>query len=295
MTNSGTCSNTHRGTGRRRVNRRSRRNTAIRLVALSFGAVVIVVFPLYLLVLTALKPTSEAHSVGMTLPTRIAFLDNLATVFSEGNTIRGLINSVLITIPSVTLLLFFGAMAAWVFARGRRHSVKAIYYIAISGVMLPPTIVSTLRVLAFLHLDGSQVGLILFYSGTQLSIAIFLMTGFVKGIPLEIEEAARIDGAGTLRVFWSIIVPSLRPVLLTTGVILTLFIWNDFLSPFFVLPNTDQQTLPLGLYNFASANTYDLNWNLIFTQVLLVSFPLFVLFIFAQRRIVGGLLGGAVK
>lgn len=264
-------------------------------MALSLAAVVIVVFPLYLLVLTVLKPTSEAHSVNMRLPTRIAFLDNLSTVFSEENAIRGFINSLLITIPSVFLLLFFGAMAAWVFARGRRHPVKAIYYVAISGVMLPPTIVSTLRVLALLHLDGTQIGLILFYVGTQMSIAIFLMTGFVKGIPFEIEEAARIDGAGTLRVFWSVILPALRPVLLTTGVILTLFIWNDFLTPFFLLPNVDQQTLPLGLYNFASANTYELNWNLIFTQVLLVSLPLLVLYIVAQRRIVGGLLGGAIK
>ena len=161
--------------------------------------------------------------------------------------------------------------------------------------MLPPAIVTTLKVLDTLGLAGTQAGLILFYCGSQLSIAIFLMTGFIKGIPFEMEEAARIDGAGTFRVFWSIILPSLRPVLLTTGIILTLFIWNDFLTPFFLLPSTDQQTLPLGLYNFASANQYELNWNLIFTQVLLVSLPLLIVYVIAQRKVVSGLLGGALK
>ena len=273
----------------------SSRNNAIRLVVLWLFAAIVVLFPLYLAVLTALKPTAEARSVNMKLPTRLEFFDNLATVVSQGNTIQGFFNSLIVTVPAVLLLLFFGSMAAWVFARGRKRTVKALYYVAISGVMLPPTIVSTLRVLEVLHLDGTQIGLISFYSGTQLSISIFLMTGFVKGVPFEIEEAARIDGAGTLRVFWSVILPSLRPVLLTTGVILTLFIWNDFLTPFFLLPDSSDQTLPLGLYNFASANTYELNWNLIFTQVILVSLPLLVLFIAVQKRIVGGLLGGAVK
>ncbi|WP_309616965.1 carbohydrate ABC transporter permease, partial [Salinibacterium sp.] len=204
-------------------------------------------------------------------------------------------NSLLITVPAITLLLLFGSLAAWVFARGRSRTLNAVYYAAISGVMLPPAIVSTLQVLSVLGLSGSRIGLILFYTGTQLSISIFLMTGFVKAIPFEIEEAARLDGAGTLRVFFSVILPSLRPVLLTTGVVLALFIWNDFLTPFFLLPNSREQTMPLGLYNFASANTYELNWNLIFTQVLLVSLPLLIVFIVAQKRIIGGLLGGAVK
>lgn len=268
---------------------------AARTAGLWAFAVLVVAVPLYLAVLTASKPTGEARSVNAEMPSQFALLENFATVISEGNGIQGLVNSLLITVPSITLLLFFGSMAAWVFARGRHKSIHALYYVAISGVMLPPAIVTTLRVLEVIGLSGNRIGLILFYAGTQLSIAIFLMTGFVKSIPMEIEEAARVDGAGTLRIYLKIILPSLRPVLLTTGVVMALFIWNDFLTPFFLLPNSRDQTLPLGLYNFASANAYELNWNLIFAQVLLVSLPLLVVFVLAQKRIVGGLLGGAIK
>jgi raffinose/stachyose/melibiose transport system permease protein len=275
--------------------RRSYRSSVIRLTILWIVALVVVLGPIVLIVITVLKPTDEAHSVDLQLPTRIAFWQNLQTVLTEGNDVQGFFNSLLISVPSILLVLFFGSMCAWVFARGKRRSVQVIYYVAISGIMLPPAIVTTLRVLGAIGLSGSQIGLILFYAGTQLSIATFLMTGFVKGIPIELEEAARIDGAGTLRVYWSIILPSLRPVLLTTAVILSLTIWNDFMTPFFLLPNQSEQTLPLGLYNFASANTYELNWNLIFTQILIVSLPLLVLYLVAQRRIVSGLLGGSLK
>ena len=272
-----------------------RAGSTVRLALISTFALIVVVAPLYVAVVTASKPTEEAHSVSANLPSRFALWENISTVVVEGNAIRGLLNSLLITVPSILTLLIFGAMAAWVFARGRGPTSRVLYFIAISGVMLPPAIVVTLRVVDLLGLTGLPVALILFYAGTLMSISIFLMTGFVKGIPVAIEEAARIDGASTLRVFWSIILPSLRPVLLTTGVILSLLVWNDFLTPFFLLPNTQDQTLPLGLYQFASANQYSLNWNLIFTQVLLVSLPLLILFIVAQKRIVGGLLGGAIK
>ncbi|WP_158868398.1 carbohydrate ABC transporter permease [Leifsonia sp. AG29] len=265
-----------------------------RVTALWFTAAVVVLAPLSLLLVNASKPTGEATSVSASLPSRFALFDNIATVIQEGNTITGFVNSVLITVPSIALILFFGSMAAWVFARGRTRTVGAVYFVAISGILLPPAIVATLRVMSSLGLSG-RPALILFYLGTQLSLAVFVMTGFVKSIPIEIEEAARVDGASTLRVYWSIVLPSLRPVLLTTAVISALLIWNDFLTPFFLLSDPSQQTMPLGLYNFASATQYTLNWNLIFTQVLLVSLPLLVLFVIAQRRIVGGLLGGALK
>lgn len=274
---------------------RARATSALRFSILWVVALVVVLGPMVLIVITALKPTDEAHSVNLRLPTRVEFWQNLHTVLTEGNVVQGFLNSLLISVPSILLLLFFGSMCAWVFARSKKRSVKVIYYIAISGIMLPPTIVTTLRVLDAIGLSDTQIGLILFYAGTQLSIAIFLMTGFVKSIPIELEEAASIDGAGTLRVYWSIILPSLRPVLLTTAVILSLVIWNDFMTPFFLLPNQSEQTLPLGLYNFASANTYELNWNLIFTQIMLVSMPLLILYLVAQRRIVSGLLSGSVK
>jgi raffinose/stachyose/melibiose transport system permease protein len=279
----------------KQTTRRARHFSALQLVPTWIAALVVVGGPIYLMIATASKPTAEAHSVDASLPTKFDLLHNISTVIDEGNTLSGLLNSVLITVPAVVLLLLFGSMAAWVFARVKSRATTALYFVAISGVMLPPAIVATIKLLSTLGLSGSRIGLILFYGGTQLSIAIFLMTGFVKAIPFEIEEAARIDGAGTWRIYRSIILPSLRPVLLTASIVLTLFIWNDFLTPFFLLSSPGEQTLPLGLYNFASANQYQLNWNFIFTQILLVSLPLLILYISAQRKIVGGLLGGSGK
>lgn len=272
-----------------------RRKDALRLTIVWIVTLLLIGGPLYIVVNTAMKPIEEATTVSVTLPTRFGFFENLAAVVGDGRTLTGFLNSCLITIPTVTLTLLFGAMAAWIFGRSDRRWIQALYYVAISAVMLPPTIITTIRVLQELRIYGTQPGLILFYIGISVGGAIFLMTGFVKNIPLEVEEAARIDGASSLRVFWSVILPSLRPVVLVSLVSIMLSIWNEFFFAYFLLPDRTLQTLPLGLYNFASANTYQFNWGLIFTHVIIVSLPLIIVFLFAQKSIISGLLGGAVK
>jgi raffinose/stachyose/melibiose transport system permease protein len=252
--------------------------------------------PLWLVLVNGAKSYAEAQDLSLALPTRWQAGPNLSTVFAEGAVVRGFVNSCLVTVPALVLLLFFGAMAAWVFARGRRRGgVRALYYVAISGILLPPAVVTTLKVLKSLSLDGTRPGAVLFYAGAYMSLSIFLMTGFAKAIPYEIEEAARIDGCTPLGVFLRIILPSLRPVLLTTGVFLALQIWNDFYYAFFLLRGSDRQTLPLGLFSFVSGNQYRTNWHLIFAHIVIVSAPLVMTYLIAQKRIVAGLLSGAVK
>jgi raffinose/stachyose/melibiose transport system permease protein len=271
-----------------------RLSNGLRVGILWVFAVVVVLGPLYIALSTASKPTADARAVNALLPTHFDLFQNFATVISEGNEIQGFFNSLIAVVPSIAILLVFSSMCAWVFARGKHRAIHSLYYVAISGLLVPAAIVVTLRLLGALHLSG-LTALILFYAGTQLSLGTFIMTGFIKSIPFEIEEAARIDGASTLRVYFSIILPSLRPVMLTAGIIFGLFLWNDFLTPFFFITDPSQNTMPLGLYNFASANTYEFNWNLVFAQVILVSLPLLVVYAVAQKRIVGGLLGGALK
>jgi raffinose/stachyose/melibiose transport system permease protein len=251
--------------------------------------------PLYLAILTAAKPGVEAKQVSIQWPTHFAFFQNMWTVMTEGSGLQGFINSCLITIPTIFLVLLFGAMAAWVFARGRTRATRSLYYLSIAGILVPPSVITTVRVLKLIGVYGTQPGLVLFYCGSFMGLAIFLMTGFVRNIPYSIEEAAQIDGASTLQIFWSIILPALRPALLTTGVFLSLSIWNDFFYAYFLLPDPSNATLPLGLYNFESANQYQLNWNLIFADAIFTSVPLLIVFMVAQRRIVAGLLGGSEK
>ncbi|TMR95034.1 carbohydrate ABC transporter permease [Nonomuraea basaltis] len=267
----------------------------LRQAALWAFAAVFVGVPLWLVLVTAAKPYAEAQHLSLALPQTWHLTENLGTIFSDGAAVRGFVNSCLVTVPALLLLLFFGAMAAWVFGRDRRRSLRALYYLAISGILLPPAIITTLQVLKTVGLDGTRLGGVLFYAGAYMSLSIFLMTGFVKGIPYEMEEAARLDGCSTLGVFLRIILPSLRPVLLTAGIFLALQLWNDFFYAFFLLRGTERQTLPLGLFSFVSGNQYRTNWQLIFADVIVVSLPLVVTYLVAQKRIVSGLMSGAVK
>lgn len=276
------------------MSRRRGREVARRVALWGFAGVSVGV-PLWLVLVNAAKPYAEAQELSLALPRTWQLGENLSTVFAEGAVARGFLNSCLVTIPALLLLLFFGAMAAWVFARGRRRGVRALYYLAISGILLRPAIVTTLQVLRTLRLDGTRSGAVLFYAGIYMSLSVFLMTGFIRTIPYEMEEAARLDGCSTLRVFLWIILPSLRPVLLTTGVVLAIQIWNDFYYAFFLLRGTERQSLPLGLFSFVSGGQYRTNWHLIFADVIVVSLPLVATYLVAQKRIVSGLLSGAVK
>jgi raffinose/stachyose/melibiose transport system permease protein len=192
-------------------------------------------------------------------------------------------------------MLAIGSFASWIFARGRARVLRGLYYLSIVGILIPPAIVATVLVLRWTHVYGSYFGLILFYMGWFMSFVVFFVTGFIKTIPIELEEAARIDGASPYRIYRRVILPLLRPVLTTTFIVLLLFIWNDFFYPFFVLTDPNKNTLTLGLYSFVQGNTYETRWNLVFADVVLTSLPLVVVYFFGQRRILSGLMGGALK
>jgi raffinose/stachyose/melibiose transport system permease protein len=145
-----------------------------------------------------------------------------------------------------------------------------------------------------LSIAGTLTGMVLVYTGIYMSTAIFFITGFIRTIPAELEEAARVDGAGPIRIFFTIVVPLLRPVLATATILICLYIWNDVFYAFFVIGGR-KDTLPLNLFQVASAGLYLNNWHLIFAYVVLMSIPLLVVFTVAQRRIISGITGGAVK
>jgi raffinose/stachyose/melibiose transport system permease protein len=169
-----------------------------------------------------------------------------------------------------------------------------LYALAISGVVLPPAVVTIVLLLRQLRLAGTVPGMVGVYMGMYLSTAIFLITGFVRTIPTELEEAARVDGAKPLRIFFQLILPLLTPVLATTTIMLCLYIWNDVFYALFVIGGR-VDTLPLNLFQVASAGLYLNNWHLIFAYVILMSLPLLITFVLAQRRIISGITSGAVK
>lgn len=258
-------------------------------------AVLFILLPLWFVIVNSFKPLAEAKELSLRLPEDWKILENYSIVFFEGNIARGFLNTLIISILAQFVIVMLASLASWVFARARSKVVQLFYYIAISGILIPPAVITTIKVLKFLRIYGNLLGLTIFYTGAIMSFAIFFMTGFIKTIPVELEEAARIDGATNIGLFFRIIFPLLTPVISTTVVILTLFTWNDFIFPFYFVRSPDNYTMTLGLYNFIAGTYMDTNWQLVFADIIVISLPLLIIFFVLQKRIVRGLTGGAVK
>ncbi|WP_246002426.1 carbohydrate ABC transporter permease [Allorhizocola rhizosphaerae] len=263
-----------------------------------FAAIALVLpvigIPLWLVLVTAGKSRGEALTPNLALPSEWHLAENLATVWREAEVPAAFLGSVLTVVPAVAGVLTVGSMAAWVLARRATRLNAILYAFAISGIVLPPAVVTVVLLLRQLGLAGTVVGMIGVYMGIYLSTVIFFVTGFVRTIPESLEEAAQIDGAGPMKVFVRIVLPMLRPVLATATILICLFVWNDVFYAFFVVGGR-LDTLPLNLFQVASAGLYLNNWHLIFAYVILMSVPLVAVFAVAQRQIISGITAGAVK
>jgi raffinose/stachyose/melibiose transport system permease protein len=282
---------------RRPASRHRRRSIVKRLAqpTLAIASVVILLgVPFWLVVATAGKDQAEALNPNLAPPSHWQLLQNFATVLDQGRMIPAFFGSLLIMVPSVAGVLVLGSMASWVLGRRRGRGIAFVYALAISGIVLPPAVVTIVLLLREIGLAGTPLGMIGVYMGLYMSTVIFFVTGFVRTIPIELEEAARMDGAKPFLVFWRIIFPLLRPVLATATILICLYIWNDVFYALFVIGGR-LDTLPLNLYQVASAGLYLNNWHLIFAYIILMSLPLLITFVVAQRRIISGITSGAVK
>ncbi len=270
--------------------RRTRRRT-VRYTLLILFAAVGVLLPFWTVLINSAKILREASVLGIGLPSQWHIGANYSEVITKGKLFRGLRNNLLIVIPATAGIVLFGSAAAWAFARSRSRRVTVLYWMCISGILIPPAIVTSVVVLRTVGLYGTRPGIILFYMGVYLSFGIFLMTGFVKTIPIELEEAGRIEGAGSFAIYRRIILPLLAPVLVTVAFISVLFIWNDFFYAFFLIRGQENLTLSLGLFQYVSGILYEVRWNLVFASIVLTSLPLIILFGVSQRYVVSGLLG----
>jgi raffinose/stachyose/melibiose transport system permease protein len=274
--------------------RKPRRRFPVQPLMAILVALLVLGVPFWLVITTASKNQAEALDPNLSPPGDWQLLDNFATVFTDGKMLAAFFGSLLVMVPAVIGVLVLGSMAAWILGRRGGRLSAAIYALAISGIVLPPAVVTIVLLLRQLGLAGTALGMIGVYMGMYMSTVVFFVTGFVRTIPHELEEAARVDGAGPVRVFLRIILPLLRPVLATATILICLYIWNDVFYALFVIGGRID-TLPLNLYQVASAGLYLQNWHLIFAYIILMSLPLLITFVVAQRRIISGITSGAVK
>lgn len=278
----------------RHVNSRHGAWRRVQPVAAILAVVLLIGMPLWIVVVTAGKSQGEALNPDLSLPTTWQYAENFAAVWEDGRVPAAFFGSLLVMVPAVIGVLALGSLASWVLARRSSRLMAVLYALAISGIVLPPAVVTVVLLLRQLGLAGTAIGMIGVYMGMYLSTVIFFVTGFVRTIPVELEEAARVDGAGPLRVFGRIILPLLAPVLSTATILICLYVWNDVFYAFFVVGGR-LDTLPLNLFQVASAGLYLENWHLIFAYVVLMSLPLLAVFVVAQRKIISGITSGAVK
>ena len=251
-----------------------------------------VLIPLWMLFVNSVKTPGEASALGLGLPVSWKF-ENYVNVFIEGKLLRGFLNSTLITISSVFIVLFTGAFASYTLSRRKKRATSLVYGLFLLGLIAPPQIVPTVKVLQALGIYGSYPGIILFYSGIFLPFVILLMTGFIKSVPRELDESALVDGCSPLGIFIKIVMPLLKPIFATTFVLVFMFVWNDFNYPLYLLQNSKTWTMPMSVFNFTSA--YGNLWNYVFADLIMASLPIIIVYTFAQQFLIKGLTAGAVK
>ena len=266
----------------------------IDLVALALAFVVFIV-PFIFIVVTAAKTQLEASSLDFALPTQWKIVENLQAVLSERNGIMvtALRNSLILTVASVAITVVLASLIAFVIQRRRDRVAALVSGLFLAGLIIPPAVVPTIFLLQALGLFKTLAGLILVEVAFAMPFAILVFVAFVSVIPRELDEAALMDGASPFRLYRSVILPLLRPAMITIIVVLSVAIYNDFVNPLYFLPGNDNATVQLTLFNFQSQ--FLTRWNLLFADVLLITIPPLIMFIFFQRQLASGLTAGAVK
>jgi raffinose/stachyose/melibiose transport system permease protein len=281
------------------------RASTVALEVLSAVLFLVFLFPFFLVLINSAKGSFEITQYPMSLPTDwMNIFKNAAAIWTSVNLHypSSFLSSIIITASSLVLLNLLSAQAAWVLVRTKTRTSAAIFLVFIAAMVIPFQIVMfplltwfrQIAAVTGIRLLRSYTGILLAYLGFGLSMSIFMFHGFIKSIPLELEEAATIDGCRRHEVFYRIIFPILKPIHATVLVLNGIWIWNDFLLPLLVLGKGNAvMTIPLAVANFAGA--YVKQWDLILTAILMAMVPIIIFFLAAQKFIIKGMVAGSIK
>jgi len=251
--------------------------------------------PFTFIILTASKTGAEAALFEFSWPSKFQLIENIREVLTFGNNrmFLAMWNSTILTVFSVILLALLSALVAYVMQRRFDRVASVASAIMLAGLIIPPAVVPTIFLLQWLGIYKTIFSLILIEVALQMPFAILVFRAFMASIPRELDEAAIIDGASPLQIFFSIILPLLRPAIVTVIVITTVTVYNDFTLPLYFLPGSENVTVQLTLYSFISQ--FSSQWHLLFADVVVITIPPLIMFMFFQKQIVSGLTAGAIK
>lgn len=254
----------------------------------------IMLYPVLIMVFSAFKSNAEIYAAPFAPPTGLN-LDNLARVLGETHFQQYLVNSVLTTGASIALILVLGTMAAYGLARYEFRGNGAIFMFFLAGLMVPLklAIIPLFIELKAMGLIDTRLGLVAIYTAMGLPSAVFILTGFLKALPGELEQSARIDGAGEARIMLQIMLPLARPAMVIAAIHNAVPIWNDFFFPLVFVQSDRLKTLPQGLTVFMGE--YNTDWGVLFAGLMLAALPITLLYILLSRQFIAGLTSGALK
>ena len=259
---------------------------------------VLYVYPIVMILLNSFKiETAITTSGAFTLPTADTFagFTNYVNALMAKGFLQSFGYSLFITVSSVALILLCCSMCAWYITRVNSPISKAMYYLCVFSMVVPFQMVmfTLAKTARDLHLDTPYT-IPVIYLGFGAGLAVFMFVGFVKSIPLEIEEAAAIDGCGPIRTYFSVVFPMLKPIVISVGVLEIMWVWNDYLLPYLVLDRTKYRTIPIHIqYLQGSYGHVDL--GAVMALILLSIIPIVIFYLFCQKYIIAGVTAGAVK
>ena len=278
-------------------NDKDSRSNIVLTILLVLGCVTIL-FPLYMTIVIAFKSPSEMTNDiygALSLPQSFS-LDNFAEAMRVTDFWQSLGNSVIITAATIILSLVIHSMAGYAIGRNmnRKKGFKMIYFYIVSGMFVPFAILMMplVKQTANLGLDN-MVGVVILYTVFYMPMNVMLYSGYMKNVPMAMEEAADMDGASAWRTYWTIIFPMMKPMHATVAVLTALGTWNDVMTPLVIMSGSDNVTLPLAQLNFQTQ--FGTNYNLAFASYLLALLPIVIFYIICQKQIIGGVANGAVK
>jgi len=262
--------------------------------ALLYVLLVVFLIPFLLVVMNSFKKTQQFIENPLSIPSNVHF-ENYTTALTNMKFLQGLTNSMFIAVSAVFIIVIFSSMTGYLFVRYKWKLNTVLFFMMLGSMALPFQVIMIPLVMLYGKLDLLNMkGTLLFlYLGFGVPFGIFTFHGFIKGIPYELEESAFIEGSSRLRSFFQIVLPLLKPVIVTLIVLDVLWIWNDYLLPSLVLLSPEQRTLPLSTFTFFSS--YSVDYAPLMAGLIMTVFPVFVLYLFVQNQIIKGITEGALK
>lgn len=272
----------------------ARRLSAILKNTLMYVGLIIFLLPFLLVILNSFKTTQHFIENPIAWPKSFSF-SNYIDAFQKMNFMQGFMNSLVVTVFGVLLIILFSAMTGYLFVRFKWKVNKVLFFIMLAAMTVPFQVIMIPLVMLYGNtgLLDSKTVLIFMYMGFGIPLGVFMFHGFIKGISYELEESSFIDGCSRPRTFFQIVLPLLRPIIVTLAVLDVLWIWNDYLLPSLVLLSPANRTLPLSTYAFFS--TYTVDYGPLMAALVMTIIPVLILYIILQDHVIKGITEGAIK